>query len=368
MRGPAGIRASNTHYVMQHLWLGPQSRTELAARTRLSRVTVSAIVDQLLDDRLVVATESGRSKVISLNSGEQTLILIDLSEAGLCRSSILSADGEVQCEADPIACDDVTDPQAVELILAQLDTMHCVTKPTRVVLIVRGVVDNDEWLLTNDHRSVREVPARLHAALGLPVQAILAHRAALMATLDFTAKSQLTLFSQNSEMGIGLAQDGFPFGDSDQTGDVSHLHYWDTKDTCAVCRRNGCLRQAWIEAYDPDDLDAAVRAGVEIMNAVVAPVILAFRPELVVVASTRASSGEYRLIERLVAETVNKQSWHLQWGPKPRFLIDGTPLDDLLRIGGASYARWRWLNEIADADGGGMIDFRYWCHTMELLG
>lgn len=346
-RGPAGIRAQNRQVVIEALLRGPQSRTELADIVGLSRMTVSGIVDELLEGGFVSASEQGRSKVISLNTTEENLVL-DLTEG--CRASIMTASGEMQCEADPLEFDDVTDPEVTDAILELTSgiTAECASQLTRVVLVVRGVVDeNDEWMLSNDHRSVRELPSRLRTQLGLPVSAVPAHRAALMATLDPTAKSQMTIFSQNSEMGLGLALDGFPFGDHPLVGDISHLYLRETKESCPICRRNGCLKQAWMEAWVPSNPELSMRNGVGIMNAVVAPLLLAYRPELVVVSSTRVEDGNFELIERLLSETLDRQVWHLQSGPTPpRFIIDGTPLHDLLRIGGAAYARWLWAHDV----------------------
>ncbi|WP_283451267.1 ROK family transcriptional regulator [Cryobacterium sp. PH31-L1] len=105
---PEHTRRHNRALVLQTLYRGAQlSRADIARATGLTRVTVSDLIGELIDDTLV--RELGRREdarpgkpatVLDINAAAFTIIGIDLSQPALFRGALLDLNGEILRRAE----------------------------------------------------------------------------------------------------------------------------------------------------------------------------------------------------------------------------------------------------------------------------
>ena len=101
---PTEARAHNRAVVLQHLFQsGPESRAELARTTGLTRVTMSVLVEDLLNEGLVVelGTEDRPGKVgkratlVGLSEETWQIVAINLTNDGVLSGAILTLGGRI---------------------------------------------------------------------------------------------------------------------------------------------------------------------------------------------------------------------------------------------------------------------------------
>jgi len=173
---PGHGRTHNRTLVLQTLYReGPLSRADLARTTGLTKVTVSDLVQGLIDETLVVeaagATETnernGRARPgkpgtpLDFDRAAFDVIAVDLSDHAIFRGAVLDVDGAVRARLD-LERGDATGADAVELVVELVERLGDLT--TRRILGVGigtpGVVDEEGRVLTAPKLGWSELPLR----------------------------------------------------------------------------------------------------------------------------------------------------------------------------------------------------------------
>lgn len=128
---PGRARAHNRSLVLQTLYRSSGlSRADVARRTGLTRVTISALVADLIEDGLVI--EVGRrgearpgkpAVLLEVNRDWAQIIGVDLSEDLALRGAVLGIDGAVLERAE-VALDGAVGDDALEKVLQLIDTLR----------------------------------------------------------------------------------------------------------------------------------------------------------------------------------------------------------------------------------------------------
>ncbi|HEU0257745.1 MAG TPA: ROK family transcriptional regulator [Microbacteriaceae bacterium] len=128
---PARARSHNRALVLQTLYHGTGlSRADLARATGLTRVTISDLVAELLDDGLVVekgprdeARPGKPAVLLDINHDVAQIIGIDLSEDVVFRGAVLGIDGQV-VERAQTALDGAVGEEALGKVLSLVDRLR----------------------------------------------------------------------------------------------------------------------------------------------------------------------------------------------------------------------------------------------------
>src|SRR3978361_1069848 len=154
---PEHARGHNRSLVMQTLYReGQLSRADIARETGLTRVTVSALVADLIGEHLVI--EIGQREdvrpgkpatLLDLNRDAFQIIGVDLSEYATFRGGLLDLDGKILVRADRPLQGSIGD-EAEAKVISLIESL--VEKATRPILGIGvgspGVVDLAGVVLT----------------------------------------------------------------------------------------------------------------------------------------------------------------------------------------------------------------------------
>jgi len=301
---PEHARGHNRSLVLQHLYRGGlQSRADLARATGLTRVTMSDLVADLIDDGLVVETgrtEKGRpgkpAILLDINRGGNCIVGVDLSETGVVRGAVLDLDGGIvtRSEAETDGDDDVT------AIVARL-VLELVAATDIPVLGVGvgtpGIVDLDGRVLSAPNLGWSDVPLRaiLEAASGLPV--IVANDANVAALAEHSfgeVVGDLMLIRVGLGVGAGLILGDAPvYGGHFAAGEIGHVVVGTDGGARCACGKHGCLetwlsvprlRAALAETTTPASRAGVLRAAGERLGIALAPVVGALDLDEVVIS------------------------------------------------------------------------------------
>lgn len=294
---PGEARAHNRSLLLQSLFRGgPYSRADLARLTRLTRVTVSDVITDLLADGLVdeigprAETRVGKpATLIALNPDAAHLVALDLSDDVAVTGVLLALDGEV-LHRESRAREGCTGDAAVQLVLDLARTL--VDTATRPVLGIGigspGVVDPRGVVLNAPNMGWFDVPLaeRLAAALSVPVHVANDANAAALAELTFGGADDggALVITVGQGVGAGLLLDGaLVQGRRFAAGEIGHVVVDEGGRPCA-CGGRGCLetflavpmlRRDLAEdagREHPDPTRVLVAAG-ELLGAALAPVV-----------------------------------------------------------------------------------------------
>ena len=169
---PTDGRRQNLSLVLQTLRrLGPTSRAQLAREVGVTKVTMSALVAELIDDGRVIdigtAEQEGPGKpgtLVDLDRGRLLTLAVDLSVPARLQAAVLDITGEVILREERAAAVDAAqgrgvDPAVVlELVRATLDR-----SPYPVLGIgigTPGLVDRDGTVRTAPNLGWTDVPLR----------------------------------------------------------------------------------------------------------------------------------------------------------------------------------------------------------------
>jgi predicted NBD/HSP70 family sugar kinase/biotin operon repressor len=212
-RRPAGARFHNRLLVLRMLLRAPGiSRADVARITGLSRITVSHVVAELIDDGLLVEMgardSAGRrgkpATLLKANPRAFAVIAADLSQMDVFRASLVGLDGEVistsKVDSRGMTGDAAIDA-VVNLIALQLSRADL---PVRGIGIgTPGVVDEDGRVLEAFNLRWRDVPLAqlLRSRFGIPT------------TVENDANSAITAeFPSNSDADAVLIRLGTGLG------------------------------------------------------------------------------------------------------------------------------------------------------------
>jgi predicted NBD/HSP70 family sugar kinase len=289
---PEDGRRNNLALVLQTLYDTPGlSRADLARRTGLTRVTISELVAQLLDDDLIAEagpheqTRPGKPGTkLTLHEGARDILAIDLSDQVTLHGAILDLAGHVRHRAErPL--EGARGDAAVAAVTDLARTLQAAASHpvTGLGIGSPGLVDGAGVVLAAtslgwDHL---DLPTELEAELGLPVDVANDANLAAVAEHRFAgASGDLVRLQIAGGIGAALLVGGTPvLGQSAAAGEIGHVVVEPGGAPC-LCGKNGCL-ETWLAiphlerrlAAAPERRDAVLAEAGGYLAAALAPVV-----------------------------------------------------------------------------------------------
>ncbi|WP_440710074.1 ROK family transcriptional regulator [Herbiconiux sp. YIM B11900] len=291
---PEHARGHNRSLVLQTLYRdGRRSRADIARETGLTRVTVSALVADLIADGLVIElgqreeTRPGKpATLLDLDRSAFVIVGLDLSEHTLFSGALLDLDGTIIARAE-VELAGSTGEDAVEKVVALAERL--ITEATAPVLGIGvgspGVVDLGGIVLSAPNLGWNGMPLQsiLAARFDLPVVVANDANAAVLAEHSFGgADSDAMLIRIGHGVGAGLLLGGTPlFGSRFAAGEIGHVVVGTDGGAVCACGKRGCL-ETWLSipnlieriAGVPEaDSEAVLREAGERLGIALAPVV-----------------------------------------------------------------------------------------------
>jgi len=296
---PEHARGHNRSLVLQTLYRsGTLSRADLARATGLTRVTISDLVADLMDEKLVVevgqrdGSRPGKpATMLDINRGGFQIIGIDLSDYAVFRGAILDLDGVVLERAE-VPLDGATGADATAKVVALAQQLVASASLPLLGIGVGspGIVDlagtvlsapNLGWPSDGAGELLQET---LAAATGLPVIVANDANAAALAEHSFgAALSDMMLIKVGHGVGAGLIIGGTAlFGSRFAAGEIGHVVVGTDGGAACACGKVGCL-ETWVAAprldaalaatHDPAERTEILRRAGERLGIALAPVV-----------------------------------------------------------------------------------------------
>jgi len=295
---PEHARGHNRSLVLQTLYSADGlSRADVARETGLTRVTVSDLIADLIDEGLVVEAgprEDARpgkpATVLRFARDAFQIVGVDLSDSATFRGALLALDGEILEHAElPLAAESgeaATGDAAVailESLIAQL-----LGRATRPVLGVGvgspGIVDPLGAVLSAPNLGWHDEPlrARLEQRFDVPVLVANDANVAVLAEHGVGGEDMI-LVTIGHGVGAGLVIGGMAVvGGRFAAGEIGHVVVGTDGGPDCACGRRGCL-EAWLavprlraalaEAADEPARTAVLTAAGERLGIALAPVV-----------------------------------------------------------------------------------------------
>jgi predicted NBD/HSP70 family sugar kinase len=291
---PEHARAHNRSLLLQVLFrAGPHSRADLARASGLTRVTVSDLIGDLLQERLVVElgtrneTRVGKpATLVGLDQDAALIVSLDLSSDHGPTGALVDLSGAVQIRQSR-RWDGRSRERALEPLLAfARDLIDAATKPILGVGVgTPGVVDPDGVVLDAPNLGWSHFPlaAKLADSLSVPVHVANDANAAALAEHSFggAGDSALLVVTVGQGVGAGLLLDGaLVGGDRHAAGEIGHVVVDERGPQCA-CGLVGCLETALavpllrerIEGRSPAETRRLLAAAGRRLGIALAPVV-----------------------------------------------------------------------------------------------
>lgn len=293
---PGDARTHHRALVLQHLFDdGPASRADLARLTGLTRVTVSDVVADLVEDGFVVelgvrpGTHLGKpAKLVGVNPTGGYIACLDLSGDTVLHGAVVDLEGTT-VERIEVPLDGARGEQAVrrtvglarDLVAAAPGRVLGVGVGSPGVVSLEGVV----WSAPNLGWNRLDLRARLGEELELPVHVANDADTAVLAEDTFGEGngSGMLLVEISHGVGAGILLDGVLLrGPDGAAGEIGHVTVDPDGPECS-CGRLGCLEsflavprlRSRIDGLSPADADAVLRSVGEQLGRVLAPVVQA---------------------------------------------------------------------------------------------
>ena len=258
---PEQARRHNRSLVLQTLYAGGErSRADIARLTGLTRVTVSDLMGELIDEGLVrevgVRTSGSRpgkpATMLVFDPGAFDIVGIDLSGHDSFRGALLDLHGRVLHD-EQLHLEGRTGADAVELTLSLARSL--VARATRPLLGVGigspGVVSTSGVVLSAPNLGWTNLELRAVAqeALGIPTQVVNDANAAVLAEHSFgPTEGDLMVVKVGHGVGAGLLLGGTPlYGSHFAAGEIGHVVVGTDGGRPCVCGKDGCL-ETWLPA------------------------------------------------------------------------------------------------------------------------
>lgn len=252
------VRGHNRSLVLQTLYrLKSQSRADIARLTRLTRVTVSDLVAELIEEGLVVeigTREDSRpgkpATLLDISRNAFQIVGIDLSSSLGFRGAVLDLRGEVLERAE-VALDGATGAEAKARLVELTGQLLALTSaPVLGVGIGSpGVVDSAGVVLRAPNLGWRSEPlqAEMSERFDIPVVVGNDARAAVLAEHSFGgADGDMMLVKVGHGVGSGLLLNGsLLFGSSFAAGEIGHVVVGTNGGAECACGKFGCL-ETWL--------------------------------------------------------------------------------------------------------------------------
>jgi predicted NBD/HSP70 family sugar kinase len=252
------VRTFNRTLVLQALYRGEgYSRADLARETSLTRVTISDLVADLIDEGLVVETgrrtdqKAGKpATLLDINRDGYVMVGLDLSDNEVFRGAVTDLDGAI-VHRDELKVDGATGESAVRLVTQLLGRLlNATTVPVLGVGVgTPGLVDTRGAVLAAPNLGWSHVPlqAILARHSGLPVRVANDANAAALAERSFGgADGDFMAVRVGRGVGCGMVISGKVVnGSRFAAGELGHVVVGtDGGEPCA-CGNTGCL-ETWL--------------------------------------------------------------------------------------------------------------------------
>ncbi|MEZ5378609.1 MAG: ROK family transcriptional regulator [Acidimicrobiales bacterium] len=256
--GPGETRSHHRALVLQALFRGQGlSRADLSRELGLSRVTMSDVVGDLVEEGLVIELGTRSSSrpgkpamLLEINRQGHHIIGLDLSGSQSFVGVVTDLDGAVveraEVEIPPSLGDDAV--AAAERLLTEL--VELADQPIIGVGVgTPGIVDDQGVVLSAPNLGWRDVPlqARLAEACDLPVAVSNDADAAVVGEFTFgEGQPDMMLVRIGRGVGSGLMIDGRVIrGARHAAGEIGHVVSGTDEGEQCVCGNRGCLER-WL--------------------------------------------------------------------------------------------------------------------------
>jgi predicted NBD/HSP70 family sugar kinase len=252
---PGQSRTHNKALVLRTLFHdSPLSRADLARRTKLTRVSISDLIAELIEAGLVEElgprTESRIGKpaaLLGLDAAKSAIVAIDLSNTETAHGAVLNLRGEPLAKRK-VAIGGATGQQALTKVSNLAKQLISQAKSTPVIglgVASPGIVTQTGTVEFATDFEWRHLPLAEHLAKCLGIPCHVGNDANLRALAEFTfggaSAAGLMVITIERGLGAGILLDGVLLqGRSFAAGEIGHLSAMVDGDRC-VCGRYGCL-------------------------------------------------------------------------------------------------------------------------------
>ena len=359
---PTDGRRQNLSLVLQTLRrLGPTSRAQLAREVGVTKVTMSHLVSELIDEGRVLdvgtAAQDGpgkRGTLVDLDRARLLTLAVDLSVPARLRAAVLDITGEVVVREERAAAVDVAQGRGVDpAVVVELVLATIARSPYPVLGIgigTPGLVDRNGTVRTAPNLGWTDVPLRrlVAEATGIPVRVTNDSDAATQAELSASPGSEdMVLVHVGRGVGCGIVTGGRRVaGAHHAAGEIGHVTVGTDGGEDCPCGKRGCL-ETWLSiprlraALDSPDGHEVVEAGGERLGVALAPIVAALDLSEVVLA------GPEELLAPLVPVLERTLAQRLLADPDAPLSVRlaGSPEDIVLR-GAAAVVLWDRLGVV----------------------
>ncbi|MBT1160833.1 MULTISPECIES: ROK family transcriptional regulator [Bifidobacterium] len=253
---PSDVRRKNRSLIFSLLFPSNQcSRAELGRRTGLSRVAVSDVVNDMLDEGLIrengfetAATGKGkRGTLLSIDTNRLRIISLDLSQDHLVQGAATDLLGLPQQRMEIALGPD--NPIDVDMIVQFVDELRADLDVNRIIgigICVPGVIDNGvirESTALGWHDV--DLKATLERRFGIPVTVTNDVVCSMLTERFFGQGGPNMLFVKN-DRGIGSATliDDVPVvGEHHAGGEIGHISIDPDHGPQCPCGKRGCMER-----------------------------------------------------------------------------------------------------------------------------
>ncbi|WP_448231345.1 ROK family transcriptional regulator [Microbacterium lacticum] len=289
---PEHVRAHNRSLVLQTLFhQGAMSRADLSRETGLTRVTISDLIAELIEDGYVAergtreVTGPGKPAIlVDLDREGHRIIGLDLSRSDRFLGAVLTLDGEIVARHEASVPADPADILATVLRLTRELVADAHTPVLGVGVGSPGIVDDHGTVLTAPNLRWTDIDLEgiLRAEVSLPVLVANDANAAVLAEYTFGgAGDDVMLVRVGRGVGSGLLSGGQPMlGSRFAAGEIGHVTVGTDGGPVCVCGKVGCL-EAWLSvpsleralAEEGADATAVLRDAGERLGIALAPIV-----------------------------------------------------------------------------------------------
>ena len=289
---PEHARAHNRSLVLQTLFhQGAMSRADLSRETGLTRVTISDLIAELIEDGYVAergtreVTGPGKPAIlVDLDREGHRIIGLDLSRSDRFLGAVLTLDGEIVARHEASVPADPADILATVIRLTRELVADAHAPVLGVGVGSPGIVDDHGTVLTAPNLRWTDIDLEgiLRAEVSLPVLVANDANAAVLAEYTFGgAGDDVMLVRVGRGVGSGLLSGGQPMlGSRFAAGEIGHVTVGTDGGPVCVCGKVGCL-EAWLSvpsleralAEDGAERDAVLRDAGERLGIALAPIV-----------------------------------------------------------------------------------------------
>lgn len=289
---PEHARAHNRSLVLQTLFhQGAMSRADLSRETGLTRVTISDLIAELIEDGYVAergtreVTGPGKPAIlVDLDREGHRIIGLDLSRSDRFLGAVLTLDGEIVARHEASVPADPADILATVIRLTRELVADAHAPVLGVGVGSPGIVDDHGTVLTAPNLRWTDIDLEgiLRAEVSLPVLVANDANAAVLAEYTFGgAGDDVMLVRVGRGVGSGLLSGGQPMlGSRFAAGEIGHVTVGTDGGPVCVCGKVGCL-EAWLSVPSLEralaeagaDATAVLRDAGERLGIALAPIV-----------------------------------------------------------------------------------------------